>query len=343
MALTTPIYNLNAAGKPVAPVMQNVSYITNGISTDITQTQFPLQLGVPVKNLYNFQVIPAESGTLQSNTCVSQITTLNGAGSFTLPLNTTNTVSVVNPLPLVSTISQVVSANGQYPAILLDCERCIALYFGSVTTVAVTCTVQALDYRGVPMTIQQNVPIGTSSIAITNPVSVVLSVVLSGNPVSVTPTVAVGNAGVIGYPYYIRDVTQIVQCIWNGVAQEQGDAFAGLIAGYNWRATPPSSATSMINPTRGYFITTSDGQPLPNGNIKLCTTYNIQGSDSELNANVQNLNESAIGCLGVSKTTSGDYALPYIVEGDLIGVQWNSNSKAGQRPFITTYTTLKAS
>lgn len=340
MALTTPIYNLNAAGKPVAPVMQNVSYITNGISTDITQTQFPLQLGVPVKNLYNFQVIPAESNTLQANTCVSQITTLTGAGTFTLPLNTVDTVSAVNPLPLVSTISRVVSANGQYPAILLDCERRIGLYFGGATTLAVNCTVQALDYRGVPMTIQQTIPLGTTSISITNPVCVVLSVVLSGNP---GVTVAVGNAGVIGYPYYIKDISQVVQCIWNGVAQEQGDAFAGQVSGYNWRSIPPSNAASMVNPTRGCFITTSDGQPLPNGTMKLSITYNVQGSDSELNANVQNLNESAIGCLGVYKTTSGDYALPYIVEGDLIGVQWNSNPDAGQRPFIDAYTTLKAS
>jgi hypothetical protein len=339
MALTVPVMGVNSAGLPAAPVNQTTSYTTNGFTTDVTQTQFPLQLGVPLQTNYIFCLIPAAL----SATCVAQPFTFAGIGPFNITLNSTDQGGGPGAVPIYSTVS---SYNGIFPVVTLDCERCINLTSSIATTMGVNATVQALDYRGVPMTVVIPIPIGTTVFDFNFPVSTIVSISISGNPFGLTPnqTMSFGNSQIIGLPYFLFRADLVTSLYWDG---NRFNANSVIRAGTPWRSLTAAQIanpvymgqTYMDNPTRGSIVC-YDGITSPNGTAPLFVEYFVAGADSEQNANLANLNQSALGLFGVAKTASGANALPYFVEADLIGAQWNSNLLAGQDPFLTGYANL---
>lgn len=345
MALTTPVFgNLTTStGLPAAPINQTVSYTTNGFSQDVTQTQFPLQLGVPSQPIYMFRVIPAESSSTASQTCVASSQTISASGSTTLQLKTTSTSGTASG-HLISTIAKSITFNGK-TAIMLDCERCLTFSFVTATTQIGSATIEGYDYRGIPMTIAVTIPADVTDVIVTNPISIVTSIVINSSPYSTSAGLfGVGNSAYIGLPYLCSDYSQIVSVMFENIVF-QSDSYADLIAlGNDWRENPPTSGLLMNeNPTRG-TVNIEELTSADNGSAVLQIVYYVAGADSELNANVQNLNQSALAMLGVQTTTSGVYALPYIVEPDLIGLQWNdSNTPTTQVLFINAYVDLLAS
>lgn len=352
MALTVPVNGtLNAAGKPAAGIQQNVSYTTNGFSNDVTQTQFPLQLGVPIQNLYTFNVMPAEV----NDYCIAQAQTPTNTsgGSFYATLNTSDTYSLVSAY--INTVSRTARYNGSN-AVQFDCERCLTLNFfqsngttATVTDVATTVVVQALDYRGVPMTIAAYLAAGASSFSFGNPVSTVLSVQFSNTPFTGSKTFSLGNNSTIGLPYVCRRTVQIVNAAWLGAPlrnltyADQGD-FVGMSLGDAWRQLTTSELSNpnymsglnsnantgfMGNPARGTVALDINGSDYEaTGSATFSMTYFVYGSDSEINANIQNLNESALAMWDITGVTSASasttsYAWPYLVQGDLTGYQWS--------------------
>lgn len=346
MALTVPVNgSLNAAGLAQAAIQQTTSYTTNGFNCDVTQTQFPLQLGVPLQNNYTYNVIPAELNF----ECVSATNTYSSASGFFLPLKTTVTYADSSSTS-VQVVSRIVQYNGS-SAVQFDCERPLLITF-SASTIACTITVQALDYRGVPMTMQKYVA-GTSvtSALFTNPVSTIISIYFSNAPFS-SGTIQAGNNDWIGLPYFLASTNLVQSCNWAGkplrasTYTDQGE-FRGIVVGNAWRSISATNLASssymsginsnnntgyMSNPTRGVVELNAGGtETAPDGDAPFSITYFVYGSDSETDANLQNLNYSALGLYSVKGVTSSSadtvsYAWPYITRGDLTGLQWNAAS-----------------
>lgn len=324
MALTTIIPQL-----PNAPAIkpQSVSHISNGITTDINGTTFPLQVGVPVQNIYTFKVIPAS--TSQSAVCQDKNFGVTGAGG-SIPLNTTIQGSG-NDI-----ISRPIVFLGQ-PAILLDCERILVLYFTEQTLGTCIATVTGYDYRGVAIYITtEQIPTGTVTLNIYAPISVVTGVSLSANPFpSGNGAVSVGTNSQIGLPYLLTNTAYVMYSSWAGSDQ------ATIEAGYNWRIIPDLSSSSTA---RGFV---DCNNVACDGTRELIVTYYVYGSDSELNAEITNLNQSSLKIVGVQKTESSSYpnpvyVYPYLLDQDLTGLQLNNSnptnvSGGGDLPFFRTY------
>jgi hypothetical protein len=326
MALTTIIPQL-----PNAPAVkpQSVSHISNGITTDINGTTFPLQTGVPVQNIYTFKVIPASV----ENEAVCQFKNFGDTGAGgSLTLNTF-VVGSGNDI-----ISRPIVFLGQ-PAVLLDCERILVLYFSKATLGACIATVTGYDYRGVAIYITSgNIPTGTNNVNIYAGFSVVTSVSLSANPFpSGDGSVSVGTNSQISLPYLLTNTSYVINSSWAGSDQ------ATIEAGYNWRVIPELSLTSTA---RGFV---DCNNVACDGNKELIVTYYVYGSDSELNAEIMNLNQSSLKIVGVQKTESSDYpnpvyVYPYLLDQDLTGLQLNNSSPSnvsggGDLPFFKQYVT----
>jgi len=225
-----------------------------------------------------------------------------------------------------------------------------------------------LDYRGTPMTIVQTFTLGASLYTLNNPVSVILSISFSVNPLP-GGTVAVGNSPFIGLPYFLSSPGCVISLTYGGISTIQprvvvdgaslvptganatvavaGALPNGVTAGTPWRSLTAAqinnpvymSQTYMISPTRGFVIAGGDFVGC-DGNSALIVNYFVYGSDSETNANIQNLNQSAISLYNVKNTATGAPALPYLTQADLVGAQWNSNPLTGDVPFLTGYANL---
>lgn len=307
MALTTIIPNTTTPF--VKP--QSVSHISNGISTDINGVQFPLQVGVPVQNIYTFKIIPAPS----SDDCVAAAQSLGqsvSGGSLTLQSSVQGTAPNI--------ISQPVIFLGQ-KGVLLDCERALGFSFSIPTTQDTVCTVTGYDYRGVAIkTTSEDIPAGTSGTTVTTPICIVTDVSFSTNPIpNSAGTISVGNTTYIGLPYLLTNAGFIVSAIWAGEVLDPDE----IILGYDWRTLAELDTGSTA---RGFLNLFEGGGT--DGTNMLVFTYYVYGSDSELNAEINNHNQSSLKIVGVQKTASSSYAtptyvLPYLVEQDLVGVQIN--------------------
>jgi hypothetical protein len=330
MALTTLITNT------VAPFTkpQSVSHLTNGITTDVNSVQFPLQVGVPVQNIYTFKVIPASVNA----TCIAAAASYFGSGAAggAIRLNTTTQGTGAD---ITATYTSVLGRNG----LLLDCERYIALSFSTATLATTVVTVTGLDYRGVSIVASTSVPLGTTgTLPIGVPVSFVSGISFSVNPFvgNGSAVLSVGNTGYIGLPYYLRNTQYVISSSWNN-APIPDDAGA-ILQGYNWRGL---TTFAGINSCARGFVNVGGDQP--DGESQLVVTYYVLGSDSELNAEIKNLNQSSLKIAGIQKTASSAYpnpvyVLPYLIDYDLTGVQINPglpavDGNSGDSAFLIKY------
>lgn len=331
----------NAAGLPAKAVSQIVSYTTNGFSNDVNQVQFPLQLGVPIQNYYTFKVVPA----YYSLNCIANVTSYpnvpEGAQSFTLPLNTTSQAAAGGNIPYTA---QAITFNG-LPGLLLDCERCLLITLGAESEQAFNVTVQGYDYRGVPLTIYQQIEIGETAFYLEQPISLVQSITFSASPIPDSSfTVQVGNGNSsgsqIGLPYYLPGVAfGSASFNWGASVYESLDYVA---RGNPWRlgALDPRTYYQLADPdstspARGYIATptATDGATI------LVYSYYVYGADSEVNAELANLYASTLAYVGVQQNdfTVPQYVWPYITQYDLVGMQFNSNLQAGDNPAAIAY------
>ncbi len=315
MALTTIIptlpNNISSFTKP-----QSVSHLSNGISTDINSVEFPLQVGVPVQNIYTFKIIP----TAISANCVADTQNFGtGANGGNLTLRTTAQGTAPN------IFSQPIVFLGQ-SGVLLDCERILRLNFSDVTTTATVVTVTGYDYRGVAIQYTTaTLPVGSPSQNIGVPISVVTSINFSTNPFTgdASKNIFVGASNCIGLPYLLTNSSYAIYNSWAGATLASQTA-ASIVPGYNWRANGAYGTYSA----RGYVNTGTTNNP--NGTFPLIITYYVYGSDSELNGEIVNRNQSSLKIASIQKNTSSSYptpqfVLPHLVKEDLTGIQVNPN------------------
>lgn len=313
MALTTNLLHTTP---------QTTSYMRNGMSTDIEGTQFPLQTGVPIQNNYMFKVIPASYST----SCISSS---NGWQSGGQPLNQTNTGSgnnvisiALNPKNLLNYSIPYYSGSG----ILLDCERCPSITIGGGSLIS-TCTVTftGFDYQGKAITYSQGLSGTVTTQVIFQPFSIITSVVFSptfdAEGSAGEQTVSIGNSNVIGLPYYLPSTSYVASTTWAGAAL----ATSTVTPGFNWR----SNAVSVTSrPVRGYVTVPSN----TNGTSLLTCCYYVSGSDSELNAELNNANQSSLKLAQVVQSTpaiagvASSNVVPYLTEYDLTGVVYPSDN-----------------
>jgi hypothetical protein len=351
MALTTFISNtpagaLNGSGitNPAGgfKIAQAVTYTQNGYSCDVNKVHFPLQIGVPVSPIYTWDIIPASV----SQTCISPATVVGtGTNVIQLPLQTTvqGTEPNIQSIPFTFVTNQFDQPQG----VLLDCERCMTFYFSSPTQRAVYAFFSAYDYRGVysqggnssNLTTGYLIPIGATSYTIPCPVSYIPEPVqLSESPytTNTTATVSIGTSSYIGFPYMIANPSYIISAYWNNTNLVGTGTF---IPAFNWRV--PSSALNVNYSPRGFWSLPSAAD----GSKMLVITAYYPGADSELNAEIQNLNQSSLKVAQIQKKASSAYPTPVFVENnilpyDLTGVQinWNipvqtiANIEAGNVP-----------
>lgn len=319
MALTTNVPR---------PNLQKTSYLRNGMSSDIEGVKFPLQSGVPIQNLYMFKVIPASF----SATCVSSANYWLSGGQ---PLNQVDTGSKPNIISTALNLKNITGfgiSNRDVTGILLDCERCLTFTFGGGTTItSTTVTVKGFDYLGTAIEFSSVISGSVTSVTLLQPISIVTSIAFSNDFNSEgsegLQTVSVGNSNIIGLPYYLKDYSYVMGVSWAGTALASTTATAGK----NWRVSDPSSTPS---PVRGCVTlpTATDGASL------LTCCYYVYGSDSELNAGINNANQSAlkVASIQISTGPKEQNVVPFLTKYDLTGVVY-----PGDNNFIYAYNQAK--
>jgi len=336
MSLTTIIPNL----KTPFTKKQTVSYVTNGISIDVNNVQFPLQTGVPVQPIYTFKVIPAPSG---ANVTLPYVTTTSASGFTLLPVTTTQSTTVSG-----TTFVQVkpIVFLGKSGA-LLDCER-VVVFTPSVPTTATTIlTLQGYDYRGVAVqTTTATIPVGSIGGGIQTPITVLTSVSFSSNPLPAGgATIQMLTNRQIGFPYFLPSASYVLSASYGGTSMLPSTS--AFNPGYSWRTSATFTSTSCA---RGLWQLPSS----PDGIQEFIMTAYYYGADSEVNAEINNSVQSTLRIVGVSKTASSSYptptyVYPYLVSQDLTGVQIDNgiqltaNGYAGDSAFLSSYIKLIAS
>lgn len=331
MALTTIIPNtLVPFAKP-----QSVSHLSNGISTDIHGVQFPLQVGVPVQNIYTFKIVPAPV----SSNCIAPAASYFGSGatggSITLNTTTQGTGANITATPLTFL--------GQR-GLLLDCERYLQITFSTATLAASVMTITGYDYRGVKMVVTQSLTLGSTSQAVGLPICVVTNISFSVNPFvgNGAATLAIGTNSYIGLPYALKTTAYVVNTVWNNAALSASSGTT--VAAFNWRAL--TTFSNLNCPARGFV---NVGTNAPDGTRQLVITYYVYGPDSELDGEVVNLNQSSLKIANIQKTASSEYpnpvyVMPALLDYDLTGVQINpgltvSEGASGDSAFYLSYYT----
>jgi len=336
MALTTFIPKLI----PPFTKPQEVSYITNGISMDVNNVKFPLQAGVPIQPIYMFKVIPAPS----SANVTSPYTTSTNSAGFTLNPITTQQSATVSSAPFIQV--QPITFLGKSGA-LLDCERSLVVNFTTPSTATTIMTLKGYDYRGVAVqTTTPALTIGTTNYVISTPISIFTSISFSSNPFFVSAaTITVQTTDEIGFPYLLTSQSYVISANWNGTSLLPSSGF--FSPGYLWRTL---GAFTVNTSARGFWELPSS----PDGIKEFIMTAYYYGADSEINAEINNLNQSSLKVVGVTKTDSSSYptptyVYPYLVSQDLTGVQIDEGAQltadgyAGDSAFLYAYNVLIAS
>ncbi len=324
MALTTNLLHT---------VPQVTSYMQNGMSTDVGDgVKFPLQTGVPIQSNYMFKVIPASFST----TCISSANDYQSGGQ---PLNLSNTGSGANTISIALNDRNLLNydiPNFNRRGILLDCERCISLtvYNGSSIR-SFTAYIEGFDYRGKAISFSANFSGSMTTAVILQPISIVTSVRFSNdfdaNGSGTAQQISIGNSNIIALPYYLSGNNYVINATWAGNTLAQ----SAVTPGYNWRANGAAGY-----PARGYVTLPSNAD----GNSLLTCCYYVPGSDSELNAELNNENFSSLKIAQVQRSTPAlagvpvTNVLPLLTEYDLTGVVYPADND-----FLYTYNLAKTS
>lgn len=340
MAITTQV--LNSDGQVTMGIPQTTSFVNNSFSTDpMGGINFPIQNGVPMQSMYLFKVIPAV-GTVTS---IAQTQTYTANGYVTL--NTTNTASATaGYIPIcsnaVSYFGQVINIplnptfNGSNTCIKLDCERSIAINYGTATAnSAVSWTISGWDYRGTAIseTFVINQTAGTGSTTYSSKCYSIIGYIYcsaaTSAPVSIGTNFVSGKTGqrvpAIGLPYYLANDNDVLSCQFGAT----GITGTAIIPGNIWRyaingvqqVIPSASSPSA----RGKIQLPAS----PDGTTWLATYYFVYGADSETAANIQNLYPTTLGQYLFSQNQSKtDIAFPYITPNDLVGMAYPGDMAA---------------
>lgn len=337
MALTTylpaatPGYILpsNPAYIPT-PVQQDVTYTQNGYTSDVTKTSFPLQKGVPLTAPYMFKVIPASV----SSNCISPANAYIAAGQ---PLNTVTQGTAPN------ITARAITFNNQ-PCLLLDCERVLSItltgggatsFFNSVLTITgyvvgdgglIPCTAST---ELTQESFTDNSTFCSCAISVVTGVSFSNSFQLSGQPAVYA---SIGTTQVIGLPYLLTNLSYIQSLYWNNTAF----AITNVIPGLNWRT---QEVDALTNNPRGVVVLPTN----PNGAMQLSMCYVVTGMDSELNAELQNKNQSSLKLLGVQKSASSAYPNPNLLYPNLTKYDLRGIVYPGDNAFLQSYSQALAS
>lgn len=301
MALTTPVVGAN---------IEKPTYLPNGLNLDVTGTNFPLQQGVPLQNVYMFKVVPAP----ESTTCIAASGSWLGATtSYTLRTSAVTSGAFV--------ISSPVTVSG-VAGVKLDCERGVSVTFASASTQDTTFIFTGYDYRGVAIQFSQPLGSGvTGTINVGTPMSIITSITATANPgvnVSFGNAASSGGTGSwIGLPYACRLLGYVVAANWNGIPFTVSSANSYLAD--PWRANPPTSlpdGTSDIARGIVELPSVSDGSKV------LTLTYFVEGSDKELDGQLSVRNQSALNLLQVEQNSNDEFVWPNLTTYDLVGMQY---------------------
>jgi hypothetical protein len=308
MALTT--YDPNR-------IPQGETYLENGFTQDVLGVQFPLQVGVPVQTIYMFDVVPAAF----SATCVSSANTWRSGGQ---PLNT----NVQGTEPNV--LARPILING-VQGMQFDCERCITITIGGGSLISdFTVTVSGYDYLLNPITFSASYTNSMTSAVIPQPINIVTSIVCTNFNSSGSggvQTVSFGNSDVIGLPYLLTSKSYVLDASWKGVDLP----LTAITTGNDWRITNPGMNTL---PVRGSVTLPSDAN---NTSLMTCCYY-VYGNDSELSAEMDNLNQSSLKIASIQSSTSGQPVMPDLTPHDLVGATYPASNS-----FMYNYNQIKNS
>jgi hypothetical protein len=279
---------------------------TNGYTQGVNLVTSPQTRGIPVPTFTLFKGVPAAV----NNFAVAQDQTVGASGAMIL-----NSAQIPASAPVGTfVISKPLKYLGQL-CVVLDMERVVELNFGGNPTVGVVATMNGYDYRGVQVT-QQITLNGALQQSFLNPVAIVQSITFSAS-LGVGVIVSAGTNNVIGLPYLLSDLSDIVSYWWN---EAPGTTIG---AGNGWRDagyTPTTLAIASRTSCRATLILPT---PNPNSAISFSFGYYVYGEDSELNGQIANLNQSSLHLGGIQINASAtQYVMPTLLSYDALGVQY---------------------
>lgn len=285
---------------------QITSYIQNGTRVDIQKVQMLLGTGVQQPPMCLYNVIPAAP----NNTYVAAAQ------------------GVLANTPLTLTTANSITFLGQYPVVVLDCQRGLSITFAANTTSNTTVTWTGYDDRNIPVTSTATFNSGT--VGGTYPLanggtvnqlkccSMVSSVTFTADP---GVQVSIGTGLTIGLPYFCPNRQYIQSLSWNGgwgimtntgtVASVLWNPLQSLIFTTGYQFNPVSGAGAVAPPSattrdaRGFVDLGNATAALnpPNGSRLLSVFYYVYGADSYLQAQLTNALPSAITQTGITTTT----------------------------------------
>lgn len=290
-------------------IPQTTSYVQNGFRVDTNQVQQILGAGVPQPTMCLYNVIPAAA--VNNYVAVQQAVQPN--------------------VPLTLTAANSITFLGQYPVVELDCQRglSVTVYTGN-TTAATTITVTGYDDRNVAVTATGTLP--TATVPGTYPLGVganittgttgkcfssISSVTCTANP---GQQISIGTGLRIGLPYFLPRKSYISNIIWNTaiLAISSTNIVSGFqfnpIAVSPYPLNYPATVTAQTTDARGFVDLSLNGVFAPNGQVLLSVYYYVYGADSYLQAQLTNMEPTAIG-----QTQIGGNTAPGVIAQDPAG------------------------
>lgn len=351
---------------------QITSHITNGITTDVNNVQYPLNTGVsmPPMFMWNFlpplfsavsiaasqAITPNVPMTFNADSTKDATVTPNRLISSPFPARTFSVVNNggINTLQYGATVptSQlflgIVNEQTTPDTMLIpgqtDCS--IAITFSSASVTATSLTLIGYDYRGVA--VSETITIQTNTYSQLTFYSNKAYAILVSATFTVNPAVniSLGWSSQFGFPYSLgKNRQSIIYASWGNTQFTTSQLQSNINNANNWRGSSPTSAPVLLSATplndsaRGLITlpSFSDGATL------LSVLFSCYGADSQLNANLANKNQSALLTVNVVTNTPvppktvGNKVFPYLLPQDLTGVQY-----PGDIEFINAYNIAKA-
>lgn len=303
---------------PLVP--QTVSYVSNGISSDVCQVQtYFRNQGVSMPPYFQYNVIPNATNT--TSVALSQA------------------IQAGTPMTLVS--AGAIAFLGNSGVVVLDCFRPLLFTLsGAVGAGNFTVTVRGWDNRNVAVTASKTINTATgTSFFIQKSFSLIRDIVWTTTP-GVNVSVGIGQQ--IGLPFYMPLIQYFADTSWNSADFDIYANFNGPTANFispnDWRveyAGDPYPNHVLPNATskdaRGIIQLNGAGTGQdPNGTSMFSANLYVYGADSYLQAQLQNNVVSAqkqVG--GILELTSpftpfpmNQSAPPTLVSADEVGWQY---------------------
>ena len=293
-------------------INQVTSHIQNGISMDIHNVEFPTVHGVPMPQLYLYDVVPSGYNL----TAIAQFQSPVASG-ISFPFNA---IPTNNPDGIV--ITQPAIVNGQ-SGMILNCESAIAftLTNGITTLNESTITVYGYDSRNIQVISSLTIPDGQEggTFQTLSTFSFIYNIVWTwtGDTSPGVP-ISVGIYNTIGLPVKLTSTQHIVTLWVNGYLISPGEYSTYVTPGNNWRSNIPTTTTSDCRGT----ITIPDPLTIQQ---QVTMLYFVMGADTDVNTQLSNKSQSMYTQVGVVNNSSGKPVMPSLTDFDCLGVQYPGN------------------